>query len=63
MRKREPVNIATERVIADGILNQEDIDAINLAALDEIQQVEDFADNSEIAKPTEEELMMAVFAD
>ena len=63
MRKREPVRIATERVLADGILSQDEIDAINQAALDEIQQVEDFADNSEIAKPTEAELMAAVFAD
>ncbi|MEY8251141.1 MAG: thiamine pyrophosphate-dependent enzyme, partial [Colwellia sp.] len=63
MRLREPVAIATERVLADELLTQNDIDAINQAALDEIQAVEDFADNSEIAKPTEEELMAAVFAD
>jgi len=63
MRKREPVALATERVLADGILTQAEIDGIHEAALSEIEGVEAFADNSEIAKPTEEELLAAVFAD
>lgn len=63
MRKREPVTLATERILADKILLQLDIDAIHQAALTEIEAVEAFADNSEIARPTEEELLAAVFAD
>ncbi len=62
MRKREPVMLATERVLADAILTQGDIDAINEAALKEIEAVEKFADDSEISRPSEEELMAAVFA-
>ncbi len=63
MRKREPVMLATERVLADGVLTQSEIDAINEAALKEIEAVEKFADDSEISRPSEEELMAAVFAD
>lgn len=62
MRKREPVALATERVLADGILTQDEIDAITAAALLEIEGVENFADESEIARPTEEQLMTQVFA-
>lgn len=62
MRQREPVYLATQRVLADGILSQEEIDAIHEAALKEIEGVEAFADESEIARPSEEELMAHVFA-
>ncbi|MEH6577915.1 MAG: thiamine pyrophosphate-dependent dehydrogenase E1 component subunit alpha [Amphritea sp.] len=62
MRQREPVHLATQRILADGILTQDEIDAIHEAALREIDKVETFADNSEIARPSEEELMAHVFA-
>ncbi|MCP3869170.1 MAG: thiamine pyrophosphate-dependent dehydrogenase E1 component subunit alpha [Gammaproteobacteria bacterium] len=62
MRKREPVNLATERVLADKTLTQARIDAIREAALKEIEEVEAFADASEIARPSEEELLANVFA-
>lgn len=63
MREREPVALATARVLDENILSQDEIDAIYTGALDEIAGVEQFADDSEIAMPSEEELMAAVFAD
>ena len=62
MRDREPVAIATERVLADGVLSQDDIDRLNEEALAEIEAVEEFADNSEIARPSEASLLNDVFA-
>ena len=62
MREREPVHIATQTVLADKILTQGQIDDIYLAVKEEIVKVEAFADESEIARPTEEELMASVFA-
>ncbi|MDB9706487.1 thiamine pyrophosphate-dependent dehydrogenase E1 component subunit alpha [Porticoccaceae bacterium] len=63
MREREPVHIATQIVLAEGLLSQEEIEKIRTEALQEIADVEDFADKSEIAMPSEEELLSAVFAD
>jgi len=63
MREREPVRIATERVLADSILSQTEIDAMVEEALAEIEGVEQFADESPIARPSVEELMAGVFAD
>jgi TPP-dependent pyruvate/acetoin dehydrogenase alpha subunit len=63
MREREPVALATQKVLQDGLLDQSAIDAIREEALVEIAAVEKFADDSEIAMPSEEELMAAVFAD
>ncbi len=63
MREREPVTLATERVLADKILSQVEIDGIHEAALKEIEGVEEFADSSEIARPSEEELLADVFVD
>jgi TPP-dependent pyruvate/acetoin dehydrogenase alpha subunit len=62
MRDREPVAIATERVLADGVLSQDDIDRLNEEALAEIEAVEEFADNSDIARPSEASLLSDVFA-
>jgi pyruvate dehydrogenase E1 component alpha subunit len=63
MRKREPVALATERVLADGILSQAEIEGIHEAALKEIEGVEEFADSSEISRPSEAELLADVFVD
>jgi pyruvate dehydrogenase E1 component alpha subunit len=62
MRKREPVALATERVLAEGVFTQEQIDGLNEEAEKEIAAVEEFADNSDIARPPESELLADVFA-
>ena len=62
MRKREPVALATERVLAESILSQDDIDQLNEEADTEIAAVEEFADNSDIARPSEAALLADVFA-
>jgi pyruvate dehydrogenase E1 component alpha subunit len=62
MREREPLSIATARVLAEGTLNQADIDLMGEEAETEIVAVEEFADRSEIARPSVEELLDGVFA-
>ena len=62
MREREPVRVATERVLAEGVLTRADIDRMNAEAEAEIAAVEEFADSSEIARPPEAELLADVFA-
>jgi TPP-dependent pyruvate/acetoin dehydrogenase alpha subunit len=63
MREREPVRIATERILAEGVLGQAEIDRMVEEALAEIAAVEAFADESAIARPPVEELLAGVFAD
>jgi TPP-dependent pyruvate/acetoin dehydrogenase alpha subunit len=62
MREREPVRIATEQVLADGVLTQDEIDQLVADAKAEVARVEAFADNSEIARPPVDALLDAVFA-
>jgi len=62
MREREPVRVATERVLAEGLMTQDQIDALNEEALAEVADVEAFADESPIARPPVAELEAAVFA-
>lgn len=62
MRKREPVQLATERVLADKILSRDEIDGIVAEAEAEIAAIEAFADESPIARPPEAELLADVFA-
>ena len=62
MREREPLNIATVRVLEEGILTQAQIDEIGAEVEAEVEMVEEFADTSEIARPSVEELMDGVFA-
>jgi len=62
MREREPVRIATEQVLADGVLTQDEIDQLVADAKAEVARVEAFADNSEIARPPVYALLDAVFA-
>ncbi len=62
MRKRDPVVLATERVLADGILKQGAIDKLHEEAAKEVVEAEQFADESAIARPSEAELMAAVYA-
>ena len=62
MREREPMKIATDRVLADGVLTQTQIDVMSEEIAAEVVEVEAFADNSEIARPSVEELLDGVFA-
>jgi pyruvate dehydrogenase E1 component alpha subunit len=62
MRKREPVTLATARVLDEGLLSQSEIDAIHEEAQAEVAAAEEFADNSPVATPSVEELMAAVYA-
>ena len=63
MRDREPVAIATVIALDEGWLTAADIEAMREAALREIEGVEAFADDSEIARPSVESLMQGVFAE
>lgn len=62
MRKREPVTLATERVLAEQLFTQDEIDAMHDEAQVEVAAVEKFADDSPVATPPEEELLAAVYA-
>ena len=63
MREREPLALATQHVLEHKLLTQSDIEQMAEQAAAEITEVETFADNSEIARPSEAELLAAVFAD
>ncbi|MEH6549143.1 MAG: thiamine pyrophosphate-dependent dehydrogenase E1 component subunit alpha [Pseudomonadales bacterium] len=62
MREREPVRIATKRVLADGVLTQDEIDQITKDAVTEVKDAWAWADAQPKAMPSEEELMAAVYA-
>ena len=62
MREREPMNIATQRVLTEKVLDQAGLDRLNEEAEAEVAEAEAFADNSEIARPSEDALLAGVFA-
>ena len=62
MAKRDPVNLATDRVLADNVLSQSKIDKIHEEADEEVEAAVQFADESPIESPTEEELLADVYA-
>lgn len=62
MREREPLSLATEKVLQAGIISESEVDALTKAALAEIAEAEAFADQSEIARPPEADLLNDVFA-
>ena len=62
MQKRDPVVLATERVLADKVLTQGKIDKIHEEADAEVEAAVQFADESPIESPTEEELLADVYA-
>ena len=62
MAKRDPVDLATERVLADSVLTQSKIDKIHEEATQEVDAAVEFADESPIESPTEEELLADVYA-
>lgn len=62
MRQREPLTLATARVLGDEILTQNEIDEFHEEAAREVAEAERFADESPISEPSEEELLNAVYA-
>lgn len=62
IRERDPVDIATDRVLGGGILTTEEVEAVAAAADARVAEVEQFADESPVARPSEQELMEAVYA-
>jgi TPP-dependent pyruvate/acetoin dehydrogenase alpha subunit len=62
IKKREPLVMATQRVLAEKICTQAQIDEIYADAKAEVVRVEKFADDSPVAAPSIEELQAAVFA-
>lgn len=63
LMERDPIRIATEQVLDAGILTEKQIAKIHEDAQAECDAAEAFADSSEIAMPTREELLAAVYAD
>jgi pyruvate dehydrogenase E1 component alpha subunit len=62
MKLREPVALATKRVLDEKILTKKAIAKIVAEAEAEIAEIEAFADDSPIARPPEAELLADVFA-
>ena len=63
MKEREPLTLATRRVLEEKILSQQEIDAIRDEAAKEVEEAEAFAEGSALASNTREELLAAVYAD
>lgn len=63
LRARDPVEIATRRVLETSLLTQDEIDAIYAATQVEIDAAEQFADESPVPSITEQELLQDVFYD
>ncbi len=63
MRKHDPLELATKRVLADDLLTQEQVDQIKADAKAEVEEKWAWADAQKIAAPTEEELLASVFAE
>lgn len=58
---RDPLKLAIPRALADGVCSQADIDAARTAAEREMQDLEDFVEQSPKATPPIEDLMRAVY--
>ena len=63
LRKREPVKLATERMLGDAILTQDQIDQITADAEKEVEEAEEWADSSPDPQVTVEDLYRDVYAD
>jgi len=61
LKQRDPLTLATARVLAEGVLTQAEIDAIVHDAKAEVAAVEKFADESPIAQPSIDELRAGVY--
>jgi len=62
LKERDPVRVATEQILESGTLSQKAIDEIYAEARKEIEDAEQFADESPIAQPSEQELLSQVYA-
>ncbi|MCG8369452.1 MAG: thiamine pyrophosphate-dependent dehydrogenase E1 component subunit alpha [Proteobacteria bacterium] len=62
LRERDPIRLATEAVLAAGVLDEAGIDAVHERAEKELARLERFADDSPVARPGEAELLEAVYA-
>jgi pyruvate dehydrogenase E1 component alpha subunit len=62
LKQRDPVVLATKRVLAEKVLTRKQIDKIYEEAVEEVAAVEKFADDSPIAQPSIEELQAGVYA-
>lgn len=63
MKAREPLTLATERVLAKKILTKKQIEKIKAEAQAEVDEAEAFAQESPLAANSREELLAAVYAD
>jgi TPP-dependent pyruvate/acetoin dehydrogenase alpha subunit len=59
---RDPLKLATAKLLEDGVLTQEEIDQFAAAAEKEAEEMELFSEQSPKALPTIEELMAGVYA-
>ena len=62
MRERDPVLLATKKILEAGTLSQSEVDSVHADALEEVAEAEKFADEGPIARPPIDELLDAVFA-
>jgi pyruvate dehydrogenase E1 component alpha subunit len=62
MRARDPLKVGVEHALAEGWVTQAEVDALHEQAVAEVEDAEQFADDSPIARPTEAELLAAVYA-
>jgi pyruvate dehydrogenase E1 component alpha subunit len=62
LKQREPLVLATQRVLAEKVLTQKQIDNIYDEAKAEVARVEKFADDSPVARPSIKELQAGVYA-
>ena len=62
LMEREPVHVATRRLLADKVLTQPEIDAIHEEAAAEVEAAEDYADSLPEPDVTLEDLEAAVYA-
>jgi pyruvate dehydrogenase E1 component alpha subunit len=59
-RKRDPITVWTQRLIEDGLMQQDEAKALDKAVMDEVDDAYRFAD--EAAEPAPEELYTHVYA-
>ncbi len=62
MRQRDPVVLATNHVLEQGVLTQGEVDAISEQAAAEVEAAWTWADEQPIARPSEAELLAEVYA-
>jgi len=58
---RDPLKLATEKVLEEGLMTKEEIDQLNLDAEQEAEDIETFSEQSPKAMPSIEEMLAAVY--